>query len=151
LKKEKIPYKEIDPGVREIIRKMNKLDFIETMFSCAGHPVKEIKSKKEEMYHFAELYIMFKSNDELRLFDFMYDLTKDFYVKNESSIRISKHYDLDGSLGLGSLPRTYWLLNVTVTQNKKEDVERILKIVQMNILASVERMVKKYCLKQVKK
>jgi hypothetical protein len=40
---------------------------------------------------------------------------------------------------------------VTVTQNKKEDVERILKIVQMNILASVERMVKKYCLKQVKK
>lgn len=137
-KKVKIPYRKIDPEIREIIRQMNKLDFIETMFSCAGHPT------KDKTFHFAELYIMFKSNDDLRLFDFIGELAKDFYNKNESSIRISKHYDLDISCGLGNLPRTYWLLNVLVSRNKKEDVERSLKIVQANILDSVERMVKKY-------
>lgn len=39
--KDKIPYEEIDEGIRKIIRLFNKISWLATTGSCSGHPTEE--------------------------------------------------------------------------------------------------------------
>jgi len=137
--KSKIPYDKIDKGLVQIIRELNKLEFLVTTSCCAGHPDKfcdVAPDGKHSKYYRANLYITFEVVDEILFMELSKVVQTIFRNVLNENFSISKIYNFTGTY---YNLHTYWRWGCWTSSKTKREVNQKLTKFKTHILLAIKK------------